>query len=85
MPPDVAAFVATGAGDERTLRQNEAAFASWCLRPRVLIDLSRTTTATSVLGCEVSMPVLVAPIALQTLVDPEGELATGRGPLPPAS
>ena len=37
-----------------------------------------STTATTVLGTEVALPVLVAPTAFQRLCDPEGELATAR-------
>ncbi len=44
----------------------------------MLADVSRVETAAPVLGDEASMPVLVAPVAYQRLVDPEGELATAR-------
>jgi isopentenyl diphosphate isomerase/L-lactate dehydrogenase-like FMN-dependent dehydrogenase len=71
-------YVAGGAGDERTLRANAAAFARWELRPRVLVDVGSVSAATTVLGTEVALPVLVAPTAFQRLVDPEGELAMAR-------
>ena len=57
-------------GDERTLRENVAAFAPLALRPRVLVDVSEATTATTVLGTEVSMPLLVAPVAFQRMAHP---------------
>jgi isopentenyl diphosphate isomerase/L-lactate dehydrogenase-like FMN-dependent dehydrogenase len=44
----------------------------------VLVDVGSVTTATTVLGTEVALPVLVAPTAFQRLCDPEGELATAR-------
>jgi isopentenyl diphosphate isomerase/L-lactate dehydrogenase-like FMN-dependent dehydrogenase len=72
-------YFAGGAADEWTLRENLAAFNRWVLRPRMLIDVSRTTTATTVLGTEISMPVLVAPTAFQRMAHPEGEVATARG------
>ena len=72
-------YIAGGAGDEHTLRENRAAFGRWELRPRVLVDISSVTTATTVLGTEVALPVLVAPTAFQRLADSEGELATARG------
>ena len=72
------AYFAGGAGDEHTLRANSAAYARWELRPRVLVDVSEVSTATTVLGTEVSMPLLVAPTAFQRLADPEGEIATAR-------
>jgi isopentenyl diphosphate isomerase/L-lactate dehydrogenase-like FMN-dependent dehydrogenase len=70
--------VTGGAGDEHTLRGNAAAFERWELRPRVLVDVGSVTTAATVLGSEVALPVLVAPTAFQRLCDPEGELATAR-------
>ena len=72
------AYFAGGAGDEVTLRDNLAAFERRKLRPRVLVDVSSVTTATTVLGTEVSMPVLIAPLAFQRLAHAEGELATAR-------
>src|SRR5947207_12739471 len=72
------AYYAGGAGDEVTLRENVAAFQRRKLRPRVLVDVGGCTTATTVLGTEVSMPVLVAPLAVQRMAHPEGELATAR-------
>ena len=72
------AFFAGGAADGRALRANREAFERRLLRPRVLVDVSRRTTATTVLGRPVELPVLVAPVGLQTLLHPEGELATAR-------
>ena len=78
LDPGVYDYVAGGAGDEHTLRENRAAFERWQLRPRVLVDISSVSTATTVLGTEVALPVLVAPTAFQRLAHPEGELATMR-------
>jgi isopentenyl diphosphate isomerase/L-lactate dehydrogenase-like FMN-dependent dehydrogenase len=68
-----------GAGEERTLAENVAAFRRGHLRPRMLVDVSSVTTATTLLGREVSMPVLVAPTAFQYLAHPDGDLAMARG------
>ena len=67
-----------GAGDEVTLRGNTAAYGRWELRPRVLVDVGDVSAATTVLGTPVSMPLCVAPVAMQRLLDPEGEVATAR-------
>ena len=72
-------YFAGGAGDEHTLRHNVDAFDRWRLRPRVLVDVGSVTTATTVLGEEVSMPVLASPVAHQRMAHPEGELAVARG------
>ena len=78
LDPGVHGYFAGGAGDEWTLRENVEAFARARLRPRVLVDVSDVTTATTVLGSEISMPLLVAPVAFQRLVDPDGEVAMAR-------
>jgi isopentenyl diphosphate isomerase/L-lactate dehydrogenase-like FMN-dependent dehydrogenase len=44
----------------------------------VLVDVSEVSTAIELLGAEVSTPVLVAPVAFQKLVDPDGEEAMAR-------
>src|SRR3954466_1756764 len=71
-------YYAGGAGDERKLRENVAAYARYALRPRVLVDVSDVSTATSVLGSEISMPVIVAPVALQKMAHPDGECGMAR-------
>jgi isopentenyl diphosphate isomerase/L-lactate dehydrogenase-like FMN-dependent dehydrogenase len=79
LEPGAFGYFAGGAGDEWTLRENVAAFGRWYLRPRVLVDVRSVTTATTVLGFDVSMPILVAPTAFHRLAHPEGEAATARG------
>jgi isopentenyl diphosphate isomerase/L-lactate dehydrogenase-like FMN-dependent dehydrogenase len=78
LDPGAFGYFAGGAGDEHTLRGNVGAFSHWQLRPRVLVDVSEVSTGVTVLGSEVSMPLLVAPTAFQRLAHPEGELATAR-------
>ena len=78
LDPGVLGYYAGGAGDEWTLRENVAAFNRWVLRPRMLVDVGSVATTTTVLGHDVSMPVLVAPTALQRLAHPEGERAAAR-------
>jgi isopentenyl diphosphate isomerase/L-lactate dehydrogenase-like FMN-dependent dehydrogenase len=78
LEPGVAGYFFGGAGDELTLRENVSAWGRWRLRPRMLAGLSSWETGAEVLGAEVSMPVLVAPVAYQGLVDPEGEAAMAR-------
>jgi isopentenyl diphosphate isomerase/L-lactate dehydrogenase-like FMN-dependent dehydrogenase len=78
LEPGVLGYFAGGAGDEETLRDNREAWGRWRLRPRALAGVGEVSTAAEVLGGPVSMPVLVAPVAYQRLVDPEGELAMAR-------
>jgi isopentenyl diphosphate isomerase/L-lactate dehydrogenase-like FMN-dependent dehydrogenase len=79
LEPGPWAYLAGGSGDEWTLRENRAAFARWTFRPRVLCDVSEISTATTVLGRPVALPVVVAPVAYQQLYHPDGECATARG------
>jgi isopentenyl diphosphate isomerase/L-lactate dehydrogenase-like FMN-dependent dehydrogenase len=71
-------YFAGGAGDERTLGDNLAAFGHWQLRPRVLADVSAVSTAATLLGAELATPILVAPVAFQRLAHEEGEEGMAR-------
>ena len=73
------AYLAGGSGDEWTLEENRAAFERWTFRPRVLRDVSEISTATTVLGAQIELPVVVAPLAYQQLYHPDAECATARG------
>ena len=73
-------YIQGGSDDEVTLRSNRASLERIWLRPRVLVDVSANVldTRTSVLGTPVSMPLMVAPMALHCLAHPEGECATAQ-------
>ncbi|MFJ6659011.1 aminotransferase class I/II-fold pyridoxal phosphate-dependent enzyme [Streptomyces sp. NPDC091377] len=76
LEPGVWDFVAGGAGDERTLAANTAAFDRVRLRPRVLTGGPRPRLRTRILGRDWDAPVAVAPLAYHTLLHPDGEVAT---------
>ncbi|HEX6491290.1 MAG TPA: alpha-hydroxy acid oxidase [Gaiellaceae bacterium] len=78
LEPSTYSFYAGGAGAETTLEDNLAAFRRWYLRPRVLADVGQVTTTIQVLATEVALPVLLAPVAFQSLAQPQGELAAAR-------
>jgi isopentenyl diphosphate isomerase/L-lactate dehydrogenase-like FMN-dependent dehydrogenase len=78
LDPGAFGYFAGGAGDELTLRENVEAYARWQLRPRVLAGVAEVDTATTVLGTEVSMPLLVAPVAFQRMAHADGEAGTAR-------
>ncbi len=78
LPAHAANYVATGAGDEETLAANLEAWPRWWLRPRVLQDVSDVDLTTTMLGTELSSPVLVAPTGYQLNTHREGEVATAR-------
>jgi len=55
-------YLMGAAETETTHKRNRLALDCLGLRPRVLRDVSKRTTARSVLGCELKMPVILAPI-----------------------
>ena len=79
LEPGVLGYFAGGAGDEETLRENVAA---WRPLAAAAADAGRARRVgdarASCWAAELSMPLLVAPVAYQRLVDPEGEVAMAR-------
>ncbi|GAB2261074.1 hypothetical protein Droror1_Dr00011929 [Drosera rotundifolia] len=71
-------YYASGAEDQWTLAENRNAFSRILFRPRILIDVSNIDMSTTVLGFKISMPIMIAPTAMQKMVHPEGEYATAR-------
>jgi 4-hydroxymandelate oxidase len=71
-------YIAGGAWDEITLAENEAAWLRRRLRPRVLVDVSRVSTATTMAGAPTALPLAIAPMSVHGLAHPEAELATAR-------
>lgn len=71
-------YFAGGAGDEITLRDNEASWSRLALRPRMLVDVGDRDPSVSVLGRDLPHPIVVAPMAYQKHAHPDGELAMAR-------
>jgi (S)-3,5-dihydroxyphenylglycine transaminase len=78
LDPAVWDFIEGGAGEERTLEANRAAFDRVWLRPMVLAAAGMPRIETTILGRRWAAPFGVAPLAYHTLVHPDGELATVR-------
>lgn len=78
LPPASYDYYAGAAGDELTLAANRDAFNRIQLRPRVLVDVSGIDTSATVLGAELSLPVILAPTAFNKLAHPDGEEAAAR-------
>lgn len=72
------AFYAYGCGAEQSLEENVTAWRRWHVRPRMLRGSEKLSTATTVCGTEISMPLLLAPCGLNRLAHDEGELAVAR-------
>lgn len=78
LPSYVHDYYGSGAREEQTFRGNLAAWGRWWLLPRMLVDVARVSLATTVLGQPIALPIMVAPMSLQKLAHPDGELATAR-------
>lgn len=79
LSPMAYGYIAGAAGDERTKRRNQEAFATIRLKPRVLVDVSRLDTGIRLLGQSLDFPILLAPTAYHKLAHPRGECETARG------
>ncbi|MCX5205887.1 alpha-hydroxy-acid oxidizing protein [Streptomyces sp. NBC_00237] len=71
-------YIAGAAGSGATARANRAAFDRHRIVPRMLRDATARDLRTTVLGEELAAPLVLAPIGVQSLVHPDGELATAR-------
>jgi lactate 2-monooxygenase len=76
--PEAFDYVAGGAGAELTMAANLRAFERWQILPRMLRDVSERDLSATVLGTAMPAPVMLAPVGVQSIVHPEGELAVGR-------
>ena len=78
---DAAAFdyFVGGAGEEITASENVPAWSSIRLRPRVLQDVSKVSTAVTLFGTNLETPVLVAPMGYLRLAHDRGEVAMAEG------
>ena len=78
MTPQARGYVEGGAGSGGTLRANRAAFDRWRIVPRMLRGVAERDLSVELFGHRYSAPVLLAPVGVQTIVHPEGELAVAR-------
>ena len=78
LDPRAFGYVAGNAGTGSTARANRAAFERRRIVPRMLRDVGERDLSTTLLGTAMAAPVLLAPIGVQSIVHPEGELASAR-------
>ncbi|KAE8381834.1 FMN-dependent dehydrogenase [Aspergillus bertholletiae] len=78
LPRHVYEFYASGSDAQNALVRNEKAFHRLCIRPRVLIDVSEIDTTAEILGYRASLPIGIAPSAMQRLAGGGGELDVSR-------
>jgi len=67
-----------GSYDERTIRRNAADLDAMSFRQRVMVDVSKISLATTLLGAPVSMPLGIGPTGLAGLFHADGEILGAR-------
>ncbi|KAK3720190.1 hypothetical protein LTR37_004014 [Vermiconidia calcicola] len=67
-----------GSDSNSTLRENTTAYNKYRIRPRVLRDVSKVDSTKDIFGHKNSIPMGVAPTAMQALAHSDGELGTAR-------
>ncbi len=80
VPAAVFDYIDGGAASESTMRANIESIESVQFRPRVgvTVGVPAPELATSVLGFQVSMPILLSPIGFTRMMDPLGDVAGAR-------
>ncbi len=71
-------YADSGSWTESTYRANEADFARIKLRQRVAVDMRNRSTATTMIGQKVAMPVALAPTGLTGMQHADGEILAAR-------
>ena len=78
LPNVVFEYLDGGADDEVTLQANRKAFEDVTFRPRHAVSIPQCDLCTSVLGFDISFPVLLAPVGYSRLMHPAGEVGAAR-------
>jgi isopentenyl diphosphate isomerase/L-lactate dehydrogenase-like FMN-dependent dehydrogenase len=78
LSPEALGYIVPSAGSGATMRANRAAFDRWRIVPRMLRSGTRRGLSCTILGTPMPAPVMIAPVGVQTLAHPDGELATAR-------
>ncbi|KAK1057830.1 hypothetical protein LTR74_013902, partial [Friedmanniomyces endolithicus] len=77
-PKKAYTFYSTAATDCWTRDMNESMYKRIWFRPRILHDVSRLDTSTTILGNRVKMPIFICPTGLAKMIHPEAEKALAR-------
>ena len=78
LPDVVFDYVDGGAEGEVTLRENRRAFDAVTFRPRQAVAVPRCDLRARVLGLDLALPALLAPVGYSRLMHPSGEVAAAR-------
>jgi L-lactate dehydrogenase (cytochrome) len=78
LPKSVFDYLDGGAEAELTLAENCRAFRDVLFRPRSAVAVGDCDLRTRVLGHEIALPAILAPVGYSRLMHPEGEVAAAR-------
>jgi isopentenyl diphosphate isomerase/L-lactate dehydrogenase-like FMN-dependent dehydrogenase len=78
LPNVVFDYLDGGAEDEITMRANEKVFCDVTFRPRHAVSFPQCNLRTRVLGLDLALPFLLAPVGYSRLMHPTGEVAAAR-------
>jgi lactate 2-monooxygenase len=78
MRPEAWAYVAGGAGQQRTVRANLEAFGRHRIVPRMLVDVGRRDLSVELLGRRLPSPYLLAPIGVLEMAHRDAEHAVAE-------
>lgn len=78
LPRAIFDFIDGGAHDEATLRANRADFEKLIFAPRAMVDVSLRNLKTTVLGQELSAPIVIAPTGMVGIARRKAELLAAR-------
>jgi 4-hydroxymandelate oxidase len=79
LPPDVADFIAGGAGIELTVQRNRRALERLALEQHVLVDVREIELQTRFLDIPLPSPILVAPMGGLYRIHDDGDIEMARG------
>src|SRR5262249_6801968 len=71
-------YVDGGADGEVTLRDNRRSWDEVLFRPHNAVYIPKPDLKTSVLGCDLALPMLLAPIGFSRLINAQGERAAAQ-------
>ncbi len=78
VPPAHFGYMAAGIDDEVTLRNNRQDFQKFVLRPRRLVDVSKVSMKTDILGVTYDSPIFICPIGGNRSFHPDGEIGVAK-------
>ncbi len=78
LSPESFAYIAGGAGGERTMAMNTGDFARWRIMPRMLRNVESRDTSIGIFDHRIPVPVFLAPVGVLGMAHPEADLAVAR-------